>query len=414
MKNILLIIPIGLFLSCSIFKTDICVIGGCGHVGLPLALCFADKGLKVNVYDINEESVKLVNDGVMPFLENGCEKLLKNNIGKNLYVSSNPKVISEAQFVIIVIGTPVDEFLNPDRMIFKEFIDDYYKYFTDNQTLILRSTVYPGTSDWLHNYLEKKSKKIDVSFCPERIAEGKAIEEIYNLPQIVSAYSSKVTKIVSNLFKKLTKDIIVLDPTEAELAKLYTNSWRYIQFAIANQFYMLANGHGKDFYKIYDAMTFKYPRTQSFPKAGFAAGPCLFKDTMQLSSFDNNKFFLGHSAMLINEGMPAFIVEELEKKFDLKTKTVGILGMAFKAESDDPRSSLSYKLRKILNISSKKLFCSDEYIENKSFVSKEELIEKSDIIILGVPHKNYDGISLPKDKYIYDMWNFLKAGEKNK
>tara|TARA_B100001996_G_scaffold382121_1_gene373112 strand:+ start:925 stop:2124 length:1200 start_codon:yes stop_codon:yes gene_type:complete len=395
-------------------KTDICVIGGCGHVGLPLALCFADKGLEVSVYDINEESVKIVNDGVMPFLENGCEKLLKNNIGKNLHVSSNPEVISEAQFVIIVIGTPVDEFLNPDRMIFKEFIDDYYKYFTDNQTLILRSTVYPGTSDWLHNYLEKKSKKIDVSFCPERIAEGKAIEEIYNLPQIVSAYSSKVTKIVSNLFKKLTKDIIVLDPTEAELAKLYTNSWRYIQFAIANQFYMLANGHGKDFYKIYDAMTFKYPRTQSFPKAGFAAGPCLFKDTMQLSSFDNNKFFLGHSAMLINEGMPAFIVEELEKNFDLKTKTVGILGMAFKAESDDPRSSLSYKLRKILNISSKKLFCSDEYIENKSFVSKEELIEKSDIIILGVPHKNYDGINLPKDKYVYDMWNFLKEGEKNK
>ena len=118
--------------------------------------------------------------------------------------------------------------------------------------------------------------------------------------------------------------------------------------------------------------------------------------------------------MLINEGMPAFIVEELEKKFDLKTKTVGILGMAFKAESDDPRSSLSYKLRKILNISSKKLFCSDEYIENKSFVSKEELIEKSDIIILGVPHKNYDGINLPKDKYVYDMWNFLKEGEKNK
>ena len=102
--------------------------------------------------------------------------------------------------------------------------------------------------------------------------------------------AKKITDEISELFKKLTEDIIVLDPTEAELAKLYTNSWRYIQFAIANQFYMLANGHGKDFYKIYDAMTYKYPRTQSFPKAGFAAGPCLFKDTMQLSSFDNNKF----------------------------------------------------------------------------------------------------------------------------
>jgi len=389
-------------------KKDVCVIGGCGHVGLPLALCFADKGLKVNIYDINEESIKMVNNGVMPFLENGCEKLLKNNIGKNLYVSSNPDIISESKFVIIVIGTPVDEFLNPDRVIFKEFINDYYKYFKNGQTLILRSTVYPGTSDWLHNYLKTKSKKIDVSFCPERIAEGKAIEEIYNLPQIVSSYNSSVTTRVSNLFKKLTQDIIVLDPTEAELAKLYTNSWRYIQFAIANQFYMLANGHGKDFYKIYNAMTFKYPRTKSFPKAGFAAGPCLFKDTMQLSSFDNNKFFLGHSAMLINEGMPAFIVEELQKNFNLKTKKVGILGMAFKAESDDPRSSLSYKLRKILDLSTQKLFCSDEYIKNDNFVSKEELIKKSDIIILGVPHNNYSGLKIPKSKYVYDMWDFLK------
>ena len=172
---------------------------------------------------------------------------------------------------------------------------------------------------------------------------------------------------------------------------------------------MLANGHGKDFYKIYDAMTFKYPRTKSFPKAGFAAGPCLFKDTMQLSSFDNNKFFLGHSSMLINEGMPAFIVEELEKEFDLKTKKVGILGMAFKAESDDPRSSLSYKLRKMLDLSTKELFCSDEYIKNDSFVSKEELIEKSDIIILGVPHQNYGTLMLPEGKYLYDMWNFLKG-----
>ena len=389
-------------------KKDICVIGGCGHVGLPLALCFADKGLKVNIYDINKESVKMVNNGIMPFLEKGCEKLLKNTIGKNLHVSSDPNMISESKFVIIVIGTPVDEFLNPDRSVFKQFINDYYKYFKNGQTLILRSTVYPGTSDWLHNYLKEKNKKINVSFCPERIAEGKAIEEIYNLPQIISSYSSSVTNRVSNLFKKLTKDIIILDPTEAELAKLYTNSWRYIQFAIANQFYMLANSHGKDFYKIYNAMTFNYPRTKSFPKAGFAAGPCLFKDTMQLSSFDNNRFFLGHSAMLINEGMPAFIVEELEKNFDLKSKKVGILGMAFKAESDDPRSSLSYKLKKILDLCVKELFCSDEYIKNPNFVSRQELIKKSDIIILGVPHKKYSKLKISKSKYVYDMWDFLK------
>jgi UDP-N-acetyl-D-mannosaminuronic acid dehydrogenase len=387
---------------------DICVVGGCGHVGLPLAICFAEQGLKVDIYDINQQSVDIVNNGTMPFLEKGCDKLLKKNIDKNLHATTNPNIIAESTFVIIVIGTPVDEFLNPDRMVFKAFIDDNYRYFSDGQTLILRSTVYPGTSDWLHSYLKNKKKHIDVSFCPERIAEGKAIEEIHDLPQIVSSYQDHVTTHVTKLFKKLTKDIIVLDPIEAELAKLYTNSWRYIQFAIANQFYMLANGHGKDFYKIYRAMTFKYPRTQNFPKAGFAAGPCLFKDTMQLSSFDNNKFFLGHSAMLVNEGMPAFIVEQLQNKFRLKNKTVGILGMAFKAESDDPRSSLSYKLKKLLSLSTKKLVCSDEYIKNKNFVSKEDLINHSDIIILGVPHKKYENLKVPKSTFVYDIWDFLK------
>ena len=386
---------------------DVCVVGGCGHVGLPLALCFADKDLKVSVYDINQSAVDMVNNAEMPFMETGCDKILAERVGKNLHVTTDPQIIKEAKYVVIVIGTPVDEFLNPDRVIFKEFINEYYEYFADGQTLVLRSTVFPGTTDWLNSYLSERKKNINVAFCPERIAEGKAIEEIYNLPQIVSSYNEGVTKEISELFKKLTKDIIILDPTEAELAKLYTNSWRYIQFAIANQFYMLANGHGKDFYKIYDAMTYKYPRTQSFPKAGFAAGPCLFKDTMQLSSFDNNKFFLGHSAMLINEGMPAFIVEQLSIKYNLKDKVVGILGMAFKAESDDPRSSLSYKLKKMLDISSKKLICSDEYIDDKRFVTKEELIDKSDIIILGVPHKNYKDLKIPSSKIIYDMWDFL-------
>ena len=390
------------------FKYDICVIGGCGHVGLPLALCFADKGQNVAVYDIDENAVSTVKSGKMSFLEEGCEKILEDRINKNLVVSLNPDIITESKNVIIVIGTPVDEFLNPDRVVFKNFIEDYYQYFSNNQTLILRSTVFPGTTEWLNRFLSHKNKKINVSFCPERIAEGKAIEEIYNLPQIVSAFDSKTTEEVSNLFRILTKDIIVLDPTEAELAKLYTNSWRYIQFAIANQFYMLTESHGKDFYKIYDAMTFKYPRTQSFPKAGFAAGPCLFKDTMQLSSFDNNKFFLGHSAMLVNEGMPAFIVQELSKICDLKTKNIGILGMAFKAESDDPRSSLSYKLKKILEINCKELFCSDEFISDSDFLSKEDLLEKSDIVILGVPHKNYNNLIIPKNTLLYDMWDFLK------
>ena len=148
-----------------------------------------------------------------------------------------------------------------------------------------------------------------------------------------------------------------LEPEEAELAKLFTNTWRYIKFAAANQFYMIANDRGVDFEKVRKGLTQDYPRASDMPGAGFAAGPCLFKDTMQLAAFSDNMFGLGHSAMLVNEGLPLYIVSRLEKRFDLANLTVGILGMSFKAESDDIRSSLSYKLRRVLKFKAKAVLC---------------------------------------------------------
>ena len=145
----------------------------------------------------------------------------------------------------------------------------------------------------------------------------------------------------ATLFRTLTDTIVELDPEEAELAKLFTNTWRYIKFAAANQFYVMANDHGLDFDRIRSALAHDYPRAADMPGAGFAAGPCLLKDTMQLAAFTDNSFVLGHAAMLVNEGLPLYLVTHLEKKFDLAELTVGILGMAFKGESDDARSSAS-------------------------------------------------------------------------
>ena len=159
-----------------------------------------------------------------------------------------------------------------------------------------------------------------------------------------------------------TSCILFLSPIEAELAKLFTNTWRYIQFSIANYFYQITTQKNLDFYKIYEAITYNYPRAKDFPAAGFAAGPCLHKDTMQVVAYSNNSFFMGHAAMLVNEGLPNFIVQRLKEKYSLKDKIVGILGMAFKANNDDKRESLSYKLRNILDIEAKKVICSDVYI----------------------------------------------------
>ena len=392
-------------------KYDICVVGGCGHVGLPLSIAFASKGLRVCIYDVNQDALEIITRGNTPFLEEGADRLLKDTVGKTLFATNNPKVISDAKFIIVVIGTPVDEHLNPEFTMMKKFFNNLLPYLRDGQYIILRSTVFPGTTEKINEFLKSKGLKVYVTFCPERIAQGKAIEELGILPQIVSGFEDRSINEVSKLFKMLTKDIIILQPMEAELAKLFTNTWRYIQFAIANQFYIIATSYGLDFYKIYDAMKYKYPRAKDFPPAGFTAGPCLFKDTMQLAAFNNNTFFLGHAAMLVNEGLPNFIVQRLKDRYSLRNKTVGILGMAFKADSDDKRESLSYKLKKILEIEAKKVLCSDVYIHEEGFVSAQELIRNSDIVILGAPHKRYKKYKdLISNKILVDVWNFFGKG----
>ncbi len=389
---------------------DICVVGGCGHVGLPLAAAFAKEGKKVIINDIDEEAIKSIELCRAPFMEEGLDDILKQTIGNNLFLSKDKKVISDSEFIIVVVGTPVDEHLNPIFSTLKKFFDSITPFLRDGQILILRSTLYPGLSEKLNRMLAISKKNIGVCFCPERILEGKSMEELYTLPQIVSSFNQAAIHKVAELFRLLTKDIIIVEPIEAELAKLFTNTWRYIQFAAANQFYMMADAYGADFYKIHHAMTHNYPRTKGFPKAGFAAGPCLFKDTMQLSAFTDNTFFLGHSAMLINEGLPNFIVAKLGNKYELADKTVGLLGMAFKAESDDIRESLSYKLKKILEIKARQLYCSDPYVNDDRFVSEAELIDKSDIIIIGAPHKVYKTLNY-KGKIVVDVWNMI-GGEK--
>jgi len=392
------------------FLYDVCVVGGLGHVGLPLGISLAEAGKQVVLYDIDEQAAQEVRSGKMPFIEYDAEPVLRKVLDKTLTIMTDPAVISEAEFVVIVIGTPVDEHLNPVLSIFRKFFDGIIDLIGDDQHVILRSTVSPGITDWTRRYFVGKGKKTKLSFCPERISQGEAMQELHKLPQIVSAFDEDSRCEAAKLFRSLTSDIIFLNPLEAELAKLFNNVWRYIQFAIANQFYQIADQQGLDFYKIYRALTYKYPRAKAFPKAGFAAGPCLFKDTMQLAAFSNNSFFLGHAAMLINEGLPNHIVQMLRRDHKLRDKTVGILGMAFKANNDDRRQSLSYKLKKLLEIEAKCVLCSDVYIRDPGFVTPDELIAKCDVVVIGTPHKEYAELKISADKVVVDVWNFITQG----
>ena len=223
----------------------------------------------------------------------------------------------------------------------------------DGQHLVMRSTVYPGVTALVERLLADHGKDLDVTFCPERIAEGQAMEELHSLPQIVSGRtpdgppsgrrrSSATSPRPSSRSR----------PEEAELAKLFTNTWRYIKFAAANQLYMIANDHGLDFERIrarHAPRTTPAPPTS--PAPGFAAGPCLLKDTMQLAAFNKNNFLLGPRQHAGQRGpAPATSSTSSRQRHDLSSMTVGMLGMAFKGESDDIRSSLSYKLKRLLQV----------------------------------------------------------------
>ncbi len=392
------------------YKYDLCVVGGLGHVGLPLSIRFADVGLKVCAYDTSHEAYKTVSSGKMPFIEYGAEEVLDRVLKSGLLtVSTSPEKISESKDVIITIGTPTDLHLSPEPAV-EQMIEEYAKYFVDGQLVILRSTIHPGTTEKVDKILRKSGKNVYVAFCPERIAQGYAMTELLELPHIVSATSEEGEKRAAELFRKLNNDILVLKPTEAELVKLFTNAYRYINFGISNQFYMIATDSGCDYKSIYEAMVYNYPRMKNFAKPGFASGPCLLKDTVHLSAYSSHNFQLGNSAIMVNEGLPSYIISRLKHNHDLKEKTVAILGMAFKANIDDKRDSLSYKLLKLLKYEAKEVYCTDPYINESTFVPIEKAMT-ADIILLGVPHKEYKGLKIDSNKVVVDVWNFLNIAK---
>ncbi len=386
------------------------VVGGCGHVGLPLALAFADAGLDVVSYDINSSVVDLVNSGQMPFDEPEGQNYLQRGLNSGRFrATTDPTVIEEREVVIVVIGTPVDEHLNPDPEAVPRAIESFSSHLRKGQLLVLRSTVYPGVTRLVERRLSHAGIEVDIAFCPERIAEGKAFTELFDLPQVVSGCSTEAIDRSESIFRKIANEIVVTTPEEAELAKLFTNTWRYIKFAAANQFYTIANDFGVDFERVRHAITYNYPRAADMPGPGFAAGPCLFKDTMQLAAFNNNNFMLGHASMMVNEGLPLYLVSRLEHKFDLSNSTIGILGMSFKANSDDTRSSLAYKLRRILAFRAKQVVCSDYMVRNDArLVDEATLLSESDVVIIGAPHSRYKDLAISKP--VVDVWNLRGEG----
>jgi len=373
-------------------------------------MAFASRGRSVALYDVDTAAVELVKRGRMPFREQGADQLLPKVLASgSLTATTDPQVIGTAENVIVVVGTPVDRHLSPDIGAVMRALEPDLDHFVDGQLLVLRSTVYPGVTTMVAKRLRDLGKLVHVAFCPERIAEGQALEEFSSLPQIVSGYDTEAVERAASLFRTLTHDIVELTPEEAELAKLFTNAWRYIKFATANQFFMIANDSGLDFERIRHAITHEYPRAADMPGPGFAAGPCLFKDTMQIAALNENRFTLGNASVMINEGLPLYVISQIERRYDLSVMSVGIMGMAFKGGSDDVRSSLSYKLKRILGLKTRRVLCTDPHVTTDAeLLPLETVLSESDLLIVAAPHNEYKGLDITVPAV--DLFNVLGRG----
>ena len=388
---------------------DLTVVGGAGHVGVPLVLSFAAKGMTVNVNDINQDSLATLKAGRLPFIEAGADTLLGKALAdKRLFFSSTPADISTKGPVIVTIGTPVDEFLNPVRRVIQDCIDSLLPHLRDGQLLVLRSTLYPGTTDWIDAHIKRQGRNLKLAFCPERMVQGNGIEELSRMPQIVSGTSPEAEREAAELFRPIVSELVMVKPIEAEFAKLFNNAYRYIEFAVTNQFYLIAQSAGLDYNHILQAMKHNYPRAKNIPTPGFAAGPCLVKDTMQLLAFARNEFALGNAAIMVNEGLPLHVIEDLRRKYDLSKMTIGLLGMAFKADSDDVRASLSYKLKNALMSIAHEVLTTDPFVTtDPELLPLDETIARSDLLILCTPHRSYKSADL-KGKPVVDVWGLLE------
>jgi UDP-N-acetyl-D-mannosaminuronic acid dehydrogenase len=385
------------------YSKKISIIGGAGHIGFPLGLAFANKKYLVNLVDINEYNLNKIKKGDSPFYEIGAKKILSNCLkDKSLLFSKNLSSIKDSKYIIICIGTPIDKNLKPLTKQFFNFFKKIIKFLNKSQIIIIRSSIYPGIINKIYKICKKRNKNI--SYCPERIVQSKALQELPSLPQIVSGFNNKAITESANLFKKICNKIILADIKEAELIKLFSNANRYINFAIANQLFLMCEKYGVQFDRVRNYMQLGYERNLNLPKSGFTGGPCLLKDTMQLSSFYKGKFDLGLAAMEVNKEMIKFVLDKVNKIANSKKKTIGVLGVAFKAETDDIRDSLSIELVQKLKEKKFKVIYSDVYYKDERSVNTKYLMKKSDIIIIGAPHKQYKKIIFPKNKYLINIW----------
>jgi UDP-N-acetyl-D-mannosaminuronic acid dehydrogenase len=391
---------------------------GLGRVGLPLALCFADRGLDA----IGVERVSSVLDsltrGEMPFHETGTEELLERALRRGkLRTTARVQDAAEAEHIVLTIGTPAHIHVEIDVSPVRQVIDDLLPVLREGHSIVLRSTVAPGTTDWVAGYIEQRrgflvGEDLFVSHVPERIAENHFVEEIATLPCIVGGVGEGSGTKAAELFEVFGTEIVQTTPAQAELAKIWTNILRYTQFALPNLLMMNCEQHGANVFEVIDLINHDYPRG-GIASPGLTAGTCLRKD-FAFSEERSSAPGMLLAVSRVHETVPLFLVTGLKRRLggSLRDRKVAVLGLTFKRDSDDMRDSLSFKLIRLLERELAHVARHDPHVPSES-EPLDAAVADADAVIVATNHSAYEELlpRLPARALLVDPWNVTGAGQ---
>lgn len=404
---------------------DICIIGT-GRVGLPLALSLMEVGVRVTGIDLDPALRASVAAGVMPFAEPGYDELIGR---RQLVVTDDASVVRRSAALVLTVGTPLHNHIETDLSQIERALNSVLPHIQEGHLICLRSTVAPGTTRFVHQWLEQNTdfkigQNLFLAFCPERIAEGKAHDELRTLPQIVGAEDPESLQRAMDLFSVLAAEVMPTTYATAELVKLFNNISRYVNFALSNQFAMISEKFGANIHEARELANHNYPRSY-LAAPGFTAGTCLRKDFGMINEWSPYPDLL-LSAWKVNEYMPAFLVEGMEDRQPLNGKRVAVLGFSFKADTDDLRDSLAPKLwRYIHRKLPAEIRVSDHNLkdpipepsaQNPKNYSISEALENVEVVFIATNHREYyqalqEFAFINPNAWVADIWNVGKTGE---
>jgi UDP-N-acetyl-D-mannosaminuronic acid dehydrogenase len=367
---------------------DVAIVG-LGRVGLPLALCFADHGLRVLGIDDDRERLAALRARSMPFLETGAQDLLER---AELDLSEEIRDAAQATHIVITLGTPSFSQIEIDISQIRQALDELRDELRAGHSLILRSTVAPGTTEYVAAYLRRHTtleigSEVYVAHAPERIAAGRFIEEIHSLPCIVGGVGADSGAVVGRLFAVFGAPIVQTTPVQAELAKIWTNILRYTNFALPNLLMMDCEQYGANVFEVIELINRDYPRG-GIAKPGFTAGTCLRKDF----AFSEERSYAPGMLLAVsrvNESVPLFLIRGLHRRIgSLEGRRICVLGLAFKADTDDERDSLSHKLVRLLERELADVAVHDPLIHAATLPFPEALRD-ADAVIVATNHSEF-------------------------